>query len=481
MIDDKLSGTGNQSWAGAPLRSTLRFLAVPGIFAITISLLGIKTPPEILYGLAAVIGGLLLSRIHRDPEWLLALFVIYVPLNRLYVAAYAPGINGTNIFLALFIYAWIARAMREHRPLFTRRGISTLVGIWALVSMFSMVTAAFSYGAGLVFSRDGEDFKVWVEQFVVFFAFLNLIRDGAMARRVVIYMMIGLTVALVLGVQEWLENRDAPSIELARVLGPQGQSNDYGAFLVYAISPVLALFLCHVYRLRAWLYVPYLLVIAKVLLATFSRGAYIGMALAGVAGGYLRGKLFLFAMSIIAILMVINVPEYLPKSLVDRLSQTTSDAGNTEELDKSSQTRLVLWNAAIDMSLESPILGKGFNAFPELKDQYTEYSVVESDNHNMYLYISSQMGIPALLLFVLMLVRMAWQGMKLYRQHDEDFARVIGMGAFIMVCGLAVVNMFGSRMTDLAVSAYFWIYLAAFSHVWSEWVERTLAQQNEGA
>lgn len=481
MINDEPLGAGNQSWAGAPLRSTLRFLSVPGAFALTVALFDITTPPEVLYGLAAVIGGLLLSRIHRDPEWLLALFVIYVPLNRLYVAAYAPGINGTNIFLALFIFAWIARAMREHRPLFTRRGLSTLVGIWAVVSMFSLVTAMFLYGAGLVLSQELEEFKVWVEQFIVFFAFLNLIRDGAMARRVVIYMMIGLTVALAMGVQEWLENRDAPSIELARVLGPQGQSNDYGAFLVYAVSPVLALFLCHVYRLRAWLYVPYLLVIAKVLLATFSRGAYIGMALAGVAGGYLRGKLLLFAMSMVAVVMVLTVPEYLPKSLMDRMSQTTSDTGNTEELDKSSQTRLVLWNAAIDMSLESPILGKGFNAFPELKDQYTEYPVEESDNHNMYLYISSQMGIPALLVFVLLLVRMARQGMQLYRQHDEDFARVIGMGAFTMVSGIAVVNMFGSRMTDLAVSAYFWIYLAALSHVWSEWVERTSAPQNEGA
>jgi hypothetical protein len=30
------------------------------------------------------------------------------------------------------------------------------------------------------------------------------------------------------------------------------------------------------------------------------------------------------------------------------------------------------------------------------------------------------------------------------------------------------VNLFGSRMTDIAVDAYFWIYLAVLAHLWRE-------------
>ena len=127
--------------------------------------------------------------------------------------------------------------------------------------------------------------------------------------------------------------------------------------------------------------------------------------------------------------------------------------------------RVVLWDAAIDMTLESPVFGKGFKAFPALKDHYTAYWVKESDNHNMYLYISSQMGIPALLVFLLILYRMFRQGGSIYRSALDSFARTIGMGGATMVAGLLAVNMFGTRMSSINVNGYFWIYLAVMAHL----------------
>ena len=37
-----------------------------------------------------------------------------------------------------------------------------------------------------------------------------------------------------------------------------------------------------------------------------------------------------------------------------------------------------------------------------------------------------------------------------------------------MVAGVVAVNMFGSRMVDIGVTANFWIYLAALAHLWLE-------------
>ena len=65
---------------------------------------------------------------------------------------------------------------------------------------------------------------------------MGLIRDGAMARRMVIYMLIGLLGVLAMGVMEMLDKMGLSSIEKSRVGGPQLQPNDYGAFLVYSIS-----------------------------------------------------------------------------------------------------------------------------------------------------------------------------------------------------------------------------------------------------
>jgi O-antigen ligase len=117
------------------------------------------------------------------------------------------------------------------------------------------------------------------------------------------------------------------------------------------------------------------------------------------------------------------------------------------------------------------VFGKGFKTFPLLKGQYTEYDVVESDNHNMYLYLTSQMGLPALVVLLVLFYRMYRMGANLYRRGDEPFARGVGLGAVAMVAGVAAVNMFGSRMVDIAVTAPFWIYLAALSRLTMELTE----------
>lgn len=470
-------------WAGQPLRSTLRFLSIPAVFAVAIGVFDLRLPGVVLYGLAAVLGFMLVRQSLHDPEWLFAAFIVYIPLNKVYVAPILPGINGTNLFLMLLIVSWIARSAREERPMFVAMPASRLVGAWALLTMASGITVVFTIGSYVLMDQF-QEYKAWFDQFVVFFAFLNLIRDGKMARRLVVYTMLGSVVVMLLGVQELLDKRDAPTIDLSRVFGPQRQPNDFGAFLVYAAAPFIALFLIRMRQLRVWMMAPYLFVVAKLLLATFSRGAYIAMAFAGLVAGYLRGKLFLFSWLIVALLLLWVMPQLIPESLVERMSNTTVEGGATQELDASSQTRIVLWNAAIEMSLESPLLGKGFKAFPVLKSRYTEFEVRESDNHNMYLYISSQMGIPALLLFLLILYRMYRMGAGVYRRSRDTMAQVAGMGAATMVVAVALVNLFGSRMVSLDVTAYVWIYLAILAHLWLE-LEKdeagTEGREGEGA
>ena len=467
-------------WAGAALRSTLLFLAVPALLAVTIVLLDVRLPGWALYGIAGVLGIVLVRRAIIGPEWLLGLFIIYIPLNKIFVVPLAPGINGTNALMLLLLFAWGMRVSREEQPVFRSLPNSGAVAAYGIITLISVVTAGVTLGFGHFMTSYLGDVKAWLDQFIVFFVFLNLIRDGRMARRIVVYLMLGTLVTLALGVQEWLDKRFLDSIDKARVFGPHHQPNDYGAFLSYMSAPFIALFMTNLGRLRAWIVlIPYFLVLAKILLATFSRGAYVGMALCVVVAGYVRGKVFLVGTGILALGLLIALPELIPESLSARMAQTASDTGGIEELDESSQTRLILWDAAIDMTLENPVFGKGFKTFPELKEQYTAVEVRESDTHNMYLYLTSQMGIPALIVLLLIFWRMYSHGMRLFRQSVDPFARSIGMGAAAMVTSIAVVNMFGSRMVDIAVTAYFWIYLAALAHLTAELREAKQAREEK--
>lgn len=453
-------------WAGAPLRSTLAFLAAPVALGAALLGLDLRLPPWALYSAAGALGLALFARTLRDPEWLLAVFVLYVPLKRTFVVPLGPGVNGTNALLALLLLACAARAARADRAAAERPALPTarLVAAFCAVSLLSVVTAGATFGFGAVIDDHSADLKGWLDHFVVFFTFLYLIRDGAAARRVVLYMMVGTALVLALGLREWLGSRFLDSIEKARLLGPQRQPNDFGAFLVYAAGPFLGLFLTQLRRARAWLLVPALLLLAKLLLATFSRGAYVGMAAAGVAAAWTRGRGFLLGAAVLGGALLLAVPQLVPGSLAARLGHTVA-AETGGELDASSQTRIVLWKAGLRMTLESPLLGKGFKAFPRLKGAYTEVDVPEADNHNMFLYVSSQMGIPALLLFVWLLLRTWRLGASIRRAGGDGFRVAVGTGGAALAAGVAAVNLFGSRHVDIGVAAYFWIYLAALAHL----------------
>jgi putative inorganic carbon (hco3(-)) transporter len=450
------------------LRSTLGLLAWPLGMMLLIRVAGLfgeRVPLVVLYGFAVVFGAVLLWRGLHQADCLLAVFVLYIPLSKLYVIDMLPGLNGTNGLMLALLLAWGLDARRRGLPLLCRGPCTRVVALWMALSLLSFATAAVAIGPGAMVDQYLPAFKAWLDQFVVFYAMVNLLRDGAMARRVVIYMMLGSCVVLALGFEEWLDKRELNSIEKSRLLGPQLQPNDLGAFLVYGASPFIGLFLAAPWRWRSAGLLLWFGVLARILLATFSRGAYIGLAAAAALAGLARGKVFL-ALSLALGLAVINLfPEAVPESFQARVAQSH---GSGNQLDGSSQTRLVLWQAAVDMTGESPLLGKGFGMFQRLKAFYTEREVEEADNHNMFLYIASQMGLPALLAFLWIFWRLLRMSLSLSDRAHDTLLQGIGLGGAALVGGVLAVNMFGSRMVDIGVMAYFWIYLAAVCRLWTE-------------
>ena len=85
----------------------------------------------------------------------------------------------------------------------------------------------------------------------------------------------------------------------------------------------------------------------------------------------------------------------------------------------------------------------------------------------MFLFIGSQMGIPALMVFVLIFAKLFIEGLRLSNIPDR-IARTIALGCCALVVGFFAINMFGSRMVDICVNAYVWITIAVFAHIINE-------------
>lgn len=81
------------------------------------------------------------------------------------------------------------------------------------------------------------------------------------------------------------------------------------------------------------------------------------------------------------------------------------------------------------------------------------------------------MGIPALLVFLTILVfmfRIAWRS---YRASPDLYWKTLSIVALCSVTSLAITNMFGSRVFSLVLTGYLWMLLAILLKM-PRWAER---------
>ncbi|MCB1754543.1 MAG: O-antigen ligase family protein [Gammaproteobacteria bacterium] len=458
-----------KTWHGV-----LIFIAIPVGMLLLAKLLGTHVPRPMLYGVASVMGFYLVLRSFYSVELVLAVAIIYLPFSKTFVIPIAPGLNGTNVFLVLVLLAGFFQAQRNRTSLVQMLPGSKVVFGFAALSAFSAVTLTLRPGGFDYFLDDiWAIYKAWLDQFILYFVALSVIRDRDVAKRVVLYVAIGSMLVALYSVQEMFEKMGVSNIDKARVGGPHMQPNNFGGFVAYTMIPIIALFVVYINRIKAWLITPYLLLALKLLITSFSRGAYLAMALSGLLTGYLRGKSFVFFWLSLGLVVMLMFPSLIPESIVARMSSTEKAVSTTDQqLDKSSQTRLIMWEAAIEMTGENPIFGKGFKAFPLLKSQYTDSNVVESDPHSMYFYISSQMGIPALVFFLLMLMNLFEMGRKLSRKTDDKFVRAVGIGGAGVAASMAIINIFGSRFVNIDFTCYFMVFYVVVQFFFKEMLDK---------
>ncbi|MDB4223123.1 O-antigen ligase family protein, partial [Granulosicoccus sp.] len=391
--------------------------------------------------------------------------LLYLPFAKSYVIPVLPGLNGTNMLIMLGLGTAFMYASREKVKIVVWPPGSSLVIAFGIYTALSAFTILQHPGGGSLLSSEILSFKSWLDQFIIYLILVCLIRDKEGAKRAVVYLMIGTMAVVIHTIPEMLEKMGRSSIEKSRIIGPQLQSNNFGGFVAYTLLPMLAFFMVFIKDIRAWMLTPYFLLAIKVLITTFSRGAYVAVALGGLLVGYYRGKAFLMGVAVFAICVVAAFPAVIPESISARMGgligseEAATSAPEEEKLDKSSSTRFVMWEAAGQMMIESPVLGKGFKGFQFLKDQYVEGDHPEDDPHSMYFYLGSQMGIPALVLFFCIMGYMFKLGRFHSKNKHDRFIRAVGIGGTAIPVCYAVICIFGSRATALNFTIYFWAYL----------------------
>jgi hypothetical protein len=420
--------------------------------------------------LAAVLVSCGAALAFTQPRGLVLLLAAYLPFSVTYPLAIGGGINGSNILMALCLVGCLVS--RSRRP--AGAGMGWMEWVVLAYVAFGLLAALRS----LPLRREEALFDViidlrrWLAPYIFFFLARMLLED----RSDVMDLMLALSASVaVVAAVTWHDGiqaaAEARTINDMRVRGPMGQSNRMGAFLVYYGSPLLAFFLTSRGFKRRALFLLGYLAAARAMMFTFSRAAY--LALAASAGVSLALSSPLYLVGATGLGTGAYFAGLMPQSVMDRLSHTTQEDseiyGEDLEagLDLSSRERLIIWRGAVTMAEARP-LGVGLRCFCRSIRDYTEVPLREGgpcDAHNAFLLVAGEMGVPALVVMVVMLLSLGGTALLAYFRATHAVDRPLALGFLASLTAVIVSCLFGSRFAEEGLIGGFWLLAAAVVRV----------------
>lgn len=396
------------------------------------------------------------------PDLVFYIMVAYLPFNKILIGKFLPevaGINLTNILTILVIIGWAVKSSQEKRPMFSRAALNLPVVIFMALGVTSLIHGSLYFGADYL-AAFIIPLKRWLTPVFMYFIALNVVSDKKMFKNTVVIMMLVIFVVALMAIKEYLDVGSGGSLESTRVGGIAQQANMLGGFFVYYMFLFAAFLLMNYKSIKHWfLAIPFVACLIGIQ-TTFSRGAYVAFAFACLAIAFFRSKM-LFMLAVGMLIFCLVNPEVLPPGIRYRLGSTFSQdqiyaTGIEDVVDPSAKERIVIWKGAWEIIKDYPLFGVGYGIFGYALSLYAP-EVGGFDAHNTYLIIAAEMGIPALLSFLLILGVLFIHTRRLYRISKDKFIKAMALGFLAGLAGLLVVNMFGSRMDSDEVSTYFWI------------------------
>lgn len=137
--------------------------------------------------------------------------------------------------------------------------------------------------------------------------------------------------------------------------------------------------------------------------------------------------------------------------------------------DVSSMERLYRWTAALRMSREKPLTGFGPHAFHTHYKPYAlpSFRTYSSDNkehsttHNYFLYMLTEQGYPAMLLYALLMAVFFARAQHLYYWLSDPVYKKYCVALLMMMAACFVNNLFSELIETPKIGALFYLSIAA--------------------
>ncbi|KJJ83610.1 O-antigen ligase-related protein [Candidatus Omnitrophus magneticus] len=248
----------------------------------------------------------------------------------------------------------------------------------------------------------------------------------------------------------FLRHRELISLDsLRRISSSFVHPNDYGVYLVIVSIILIAAGISLGITLKKRALIFFVLGLSLVsLLLTGSRGAWISFVCAFLILGVLKSKKIL----VFFIISLIFIFFFLPNTAKDRLSGLTNfKSGSTWE-------RIMLWEGAINMIKEHPVLGFGVNTYSRNFPLYKPKEYIDVRySHNCYLHMASEIGITGAVIFLIFLVATLILSFKYIPFINDHFSKAVVQGLYAGLSGFLINSAFDTHLYSVTLAVFFYI------------------------
>lgn len=253
---------------------------------------------------------------------------------------------------------------------------------------------------------------------------------------------------------KWVDGEVFPELR-KRVFSTLENPNVLAGYLDVMICLALGVFAKVTGHTKKIIFIIAIAMLTACLAMTYSRGAFLTLAIIFAVYGFLQDWRILFLFAVLTGLIVYNDANFLQRIL----SVFTTTADSSEGL------RIGIWISTISMIADHPFVGVGWGAYKAVYPQYNYYladpDIVIYHAHNLYLHTAAEVGIVGALAFFwyffgTMFMNLALKKNKRYEKIKSDvrtkiyerLANIILSSKFFQTL-MQSKSLLGNRLSDL--------------------------------
>ena len=274
----------------------------------------------------------------------------------------------------------------------------------------------------------------------------------------------------------------AHNIGRQQVFGLFGNVNYFAEYLIVPLPIAVSLFFVSQNKLKKFLLLIGIISMGASLVATFTRGSYIGFGVSLIFMFFLfvysRGKRFIkdnksifiiLALMVILFTSLMVIPTPLNKSgtAIEKIKSRISISQLTQS--PSIKRRIATWKFTALMIKDHPLIGSGIGTYKYNTLKYQAEFFKQGENrslyphgfaekaHNEYLQLWAEMGIIGLIIFIWLIVNYFSFGIKILKKIKNEHKQGIIIGLMGSVLAVLVDALFGFPLHLPATIILFWV------------------------